>query len=71
MLGADEAGVGGYGLPHPLDGAAELGLELAPDDLAEALAQGLGLLAELLAGLAAAVREGEQAVACEYGPRYL
>jgi len=42
-----------------------------PDDLAEALAQGLGLLAELLAGLAAAVREGEQAVAREHGPRDL
>src|SRR5215217_7912089 len=65
VLGADEACVRGYGLSHPLDGAAELGLELPPDDLAEALAQGVGLLAELLAGLAATVREDEQPVTSE------
>src|SRR5215212_1052773 len=67
VLGADEAGVRGYGFPHPLDGARQLGLELPPDDLAEALAQGVRLLAELLAGLAPAVGDDEQTVAGDYG----
>src|SRR5918995_7382023 len=47
VLGADEAGVGGYRLAHPLDGAVELRLELAANYLAQPLAQGVGLLAEL------------------------
>src|ERR671916_64615 len=47
VLRADEAGVRGYRLAHPLDGAVQLGVELPPHHLAEALAQGVRLLAEL------------------------
>ncbi len=66
MLGPDEAGVRGYCLPHTFDRAVQLGLELTSDDLAQALAQGACLLAELVSGLAPAVREDEQAVAGDY-----
>src|SRR4028118_617959 len=59
VLGADEAGVGGYGLAHPLHGAPYLRLELPPDHLAEAPAEGVRLLPEVLAGLAPAVGENK------------
>src|SRR5919112_2109175 len=63
VLGADEAGVGGYGLAHPLHGAAYLRLELPAHHLAEAPAEGIRLLPEVLAGLPPAVGEDEEAVA--------
>ena len=66
VLGPDEAGVGGYGLPHTLDGAVRLSLELASDDPAQAFAKGVCLLTKLFAGLALAVREDEQAVSRDY-----
>src|SRR5215203_4694478 len=56
VLGSDETGVGAYGLPHTLDGAVGLNLELTSDDLTQAPAQGVCLLTELFAGLAPAVR---------------
>src|SRR5687767_12695428 len=66
VLGADETGVGGYGLLHTLDGAVRLNLELTSDYLTQAPAQGVCLLTELLAGLAPAVRKDEQTVAGDY-----
>jgi len=66
VLGPDETGVGGYGLPHTLDGAVRLSLELTSDDLTQALAQGVRLLAKLLAGLTPTVWEDEQTVAGDY-----
>src|SRR5215210_7142097 len=66
VLRADEAGVWCYGLAHPLDRAGQLGLELSSNDLAEPLAQGIRRRAELVAGLAPAVGEDEQAVAGDY-----
>src|SRR5215203_3406752 len=66
VLGPDETGVGGYGLPHTLDGAVRLSLELTSDDLTQALAQGVRLLAKLLARLTPTVWEDEQTVAGDY-----
>src|SRR4028119_1785674 len=67
VLGSDEAGVGGYGLAHPLHGAPNLRLELPAQDLAEAPAERVRLLLEVLAGLPPAVGEDEEAVARDDG----
>src|SRR5918997_5921016 len=61
VLGADEASVGGYRFAHPLDGAVKLRLELATHHLAQPLAQGIGLFAELGPRLAAPVRQDKEA----------
>src|SRR5918995_4317192 len=60
VLGADEASVGGYRLAHPLDGAVEFRLELATHHLAQTLAQGIGLFAELGPRPAAPVRQDKE-----------
>ena len=60
VFGANEAGVGGYRLAHPLDGAVQLSIKLSPYDFAQALPESLGLLAELFASLAPSARQDKE-----------